>query len=360
MTAKLEIEGVEHGGWLGIEVNKSIENLAGAFALALTDRWGGSSQPMSIVPGAKCKVTIDGETVIDGYVDTVELSIEAETHTIRVSGRDKAGDLIDCAAASGTGEWKNLKLEDLITQLVQPFGLMVKAEVDTGEKIPKFNVEQGMSVFEAIQKLCNLRGCLALSDREGQIIITRAGETKAATDIVFGVNLLEGSATYDYTERFSDYIVKGQRRGDDNVDAKTAATAKGKVTDSNVKRYRPMLVIADGQADKAKADVRARWEAAVRRGKSRSYEVTVHGWKDSGGNLWEINQIVTLKVRPLGINGELLIASVSFLLDDSGEKTRLKLVPPETYTPVDGDTVAEDDTWEDDLRNLGSLGGLDA
>lgn len=360
MTAKLEIDGVEHGGWLGIEVNKSLENLAGAFSLALTDRWAGSSTAMSIVPGAKCKVTIDGESVIDGYVDTVELSIDADTHTIRVGGRDKAGDLIDCAAASGTGEWKNLKLEDLITQLVQPFGLTVKAEVDTGERIPKFNVEQGMSVFEAIQKLCALRGVLAISDNTGQIVLTRAGETKAATDIVYGTNLLEGSASYDYTERFSDYIVKGQRRGEDNVDAKTAATAKGKVKDENVKRYRPMLVIADGQADKIKADVRARWEAAVRRGKSRAYEVTVQGWKDSAGNLWEINQLATLKARPLGINGELLIASVSFLLDDSGEKTRLRLVPRETYTPIEGDTVAADDTWEDDLKNLGSLGGDDA
>lgn len=360
MTANLEIDGQEYGGWLGIEVTKSIESLAGSFSLALTDRWAGSSQAMSIVPGAKCRVTIDGSSVIDGYVDTVEASIEAENHTLRVGGRDKAGDLIDCAATSGTGEWKNLKLEELVAKLIEPFGLSVKTEVDTGERIPKFNVEQGMTVFEAIQKICALRGCLALSDRNGQIIITRAGTEQASTDLVYGQNLFDGSATYDFTERFSQYICKGQRRADDKTDAKTAATAKGTVHDENVKRYRPMLVIADGQADKKKTETRARWEAAVRRGKSRVYEVTVQGWWDSNGLLWEINQLVTLKAAPLGVNAKLLIAEVSFVFDDIGERTRLKLVPPETYTPVDGETISADDTWEEDLKNLGSLGGLDA
>lgn len=356
MTAKLEIDGAEYGGWTSIEVTKSIESLAGAFALGLTDRWGGSKTTMGILPGAKAKVTIDGDTVIDGYVDSVEPSIDGEAHSIHVGGRDKAGDLIDCSVISGTGEWKNLKLEALVTQIAQPFGITVKTEVDTGERIPKFNVEQGMSAFEAIQKVCALRGCLALSDKAGQIVITRAGTTRASTSIVFGQNLLKGSAVYDYTERFSQYIVKGQRRGDNNVDAKTAATAKGTVKDDNVKRYRPILVVADGQIDKAKAEIRARWEAAVRRGRSRAYEVSVQDWKDSKGKLWEINQIVPLKAAPLGVNADLLIATLSFVLDESGTVTRLRLVPPETYTPEPGEKVSAKDTWLDDLRNWGSLG----
>jgi prophage tail gpP-like protein len=352
----LEINGVEHKGWLALEVTKSLETLCGSFQMVLTDRWNATPSPMNLIPGSKCKVTIDGEQVIDGYIDVVEIQVAADRHEIRVSGRDKTGDLVDCAVTTGTGEWRNLKLEDLVEKLVEPFGIEVKTEVETGELIPKFNVEQGMTVFEAVQKLCALRGCLAVSDSEGNLVITRAASERAASKIEQGKNLLEGTATYDFTERFSEYIVKGQRRTDDNVDARTAATAKGKVTDENVERFRPMLIVAEGQADKAKTEARARWEAAVRRGRSRAYEVMVNGWKDERGGLWKINTVTTLKAAMLGVNADLLIASASFVLDDRGEITRLRVVPPETYTPEPGEKVPVTDTWQDDLENLGSLG----
>lgn len=353
----LEINGVEHKGWLAVEVTKSLEALCGSFQMVLTDRWNATPNPMNLLPGATCRVTIDGEQLIDGYIDVVDLQISADRHEIRVAGRDKTGDLVDCSVTTGTGEWKNLKLEELVEKLVEPFNIEVKTEVDTGERIAKFNVEQGMTVFEAVQKVCALRGCLAVSDTEGNLVITRAGEDRAGTNIEQGKNLLEGSATYDFTERFSEYVVKGQRRTEDNVDARTAATAKGKVVDSNVDRFRPMLIVAEGQADKAKAEARAKWEAAVRRGRSRSYEITVQGWKDDGGNLWQVNRIGTVKASMLGVSTDLLIASTSFILDDQGERTRLRMVPRETYIPEPGEEVQATDDWKQDLENLG---GLDA
>jgi Mu-like prophage tail protein gpP len=353
----LEIDGVDHQGWTAVEITKSMETLCGSFRLVLTSPPGkqGGLSPMNILPGVKAKVSIDGQALIDGYIDTVELAIEAERHEIRASGRDKTGDLVDCSVVNGTGEWKNLKLEALVTKLVEPFGITVKTEVDTGEAIPKFNVEQGMTVFEAVQKVCALRACLGISDESGNLVITRAGSEKSSTNIVEGENLLDGRATYDYTERFSEYVVKGQKQSKDNESADTTTKVKGVVKDANIERYRPMLLIADGQVDKAKADVRARWEAAVRRGRSRSYELTVQGWADSQGKIWKINRLLTLKAPSLGVNTELLTAEVTFTLDDGGELCKIKMLAPETYTPEPAEKISKGDTWQEDLKNLGEI-----
>ena len=151
MSVKLNINGQDHEGWTEIQIRKSIEELSGSFEFTLTDRWKEGQKPLAIIPGSACQVSIDGEKLIDGYIDGMEFSYDADNHQIRVAGRDKTADLIDCAITTGTGEWKNLKLEDLAKQLATPFGVNVKTEVDTGERIPKFNSEQGMSVYEAIR-----------------------------------------------------------------------------------------------------------------------------------------------------------------------------------------------------------------
>jgi len=351
----LEIEGQNYQGWTEISISKSIEHLCGGFDLTLTDRWSGGNLDLAILPGSPCRVAIDGQTVINGYVFGFEISYDADAHQIRVTGKDKTADLVDCAIANGTGEWKNLKLEDLVSELVKPFWLTVKADVDTGERIPKFNAEQGMTVYDAVQKLCVLRGCLAIPDDEGNIVITRAGTEQGTTNLAEGDNILAATASYDFSERFSDYIVKGQKSGKDNEDSKTTTAFKSNVQDENIKRYRPTIVMAEGQVDGIKTKVRAQWECAVRRGKSRNFRITVQGWKGADGKIWELNKLVKLTSPLLGIDDQLLIAGADFKLSDQGEMTELLLSPAEAYQPVEGLKVSSGDKWEKDLKSFGKL-----
>lgn len=352
----LKVSGKDYSGWTSIEVTKGIENLSGAFNLILTNRWPGTKKAMDLRPGLECQVSISGETLINGYIDVLNINYSSDTHEIRVAGRDKAADLIDCSIAKGTGEWKNLTFDKIITELVSPFGITVKSEVSPGPAIKKFNIEQGMTVYEAIQKLCVQRGCLAISDNDGNILLTQAGTETGGTNLVEGDNILEASANYDFTQRFSEYIVKGQKAGSDNEDAVTATTPKANISDSNIGRYRPTVIIADGQNDKAKAEDRAKWEAAVRRGKSRVFEITVQGWSASkNGGIWKTNQKVTLKAPALGVSQGLVIANTIFRLDESGQKTVITLSPEEAFTPLTSTKVESQDTWQDDLEGLGEL-----
>ncbi len=183
-------------------------------------------------------------------------------------GRDKAGDLYDCSTIEGTGEYKNLKVEAIVTRICAPFGINVSTNVDTGEVIPTFNIEQGMSAFEAIQKVCSMRACLAISDGRGGIQITRSGTSRAGGQLIEGNNILAATASYDVSERFSEYICKGQKQGDDNLSTDAYTMNVANIEDANMKRYRPLVIVADGEATKKDCETRAKWEANVRRGRS--------------------------------------------------------------------------------------------
>jgi len=72
-------------------------------------------------------------------------------------------------------------------------------------------------------------------------------------------------------------------------------------------------------------------EASTREGKSRNFNVTVAGWRQNNGELWRVNQLVKITSESLTVNEELLIESVTYLLDSGGTQTRLMLVPKNAY-----------------------------
>lgn len=328
----LIIDSRQYGGWKSVSVELAVENLSGSFNLSLTDKWVGQANAVVIKPGDACTVRIDGQVVITGYVDIVNLALDAGNHTIQIVGRDKTADLIDCSVIVGTGQYKNLELSQIVTRICQPFGIDVSSEVDTGEIFKTFNIEQGSTAYECIQKLCNARQCLAISDGEGGVLITRAGSKTSDSSVIEGSNMLRGTVSYDNSLRFDQYIVKGQQQGSDELSVNSIAGNQARVTDNGVVRYRPLVIIADGQASAQDCADRASWERSTRKGRSRRFAVTVIGWTQENGSLWELNTLVFLNSTSLGVYDQLLIAGITYSLDDSnGQVTVLTLTPADAY-----------------------------
>ena len=63
---RLIVNGVRYGGWKDIRVTRSIESIAGSFALEVTDRWAEQTESWPIAEESECRVEIDGEAVING------------------------------------------------------------------------------------------------------------------------------------------------------------------------------------------------------------------------------------------------------------------------------------------------------
>jgi len=336
MTVELLVNGRVYEGWESVRVTRGIEQVAGDFALSVTDRWSENGDlrawPLNALDA--CEVRLDGAPVISGYLDAVSISLDAGSHGVSVQGRDKPGDLVDCSAVHA-GQWQNATVERIARDLCKPFGIDVVVALAglLGEPLKSFALQEGESVFEALDRAARSRALLLTSDPAGRLVVTRRGVQRVPVDVVEGVNLLSGSAEYRVNERFSSITVKGQARGSDAQGAEPAATVKATARDAEITRHRPLVVIAEEQGGSVAA--RADWERRIRMGRGSRATVTVQGWSHAGG-LWLPNRLVRVKSPSLRVDADLLIVSCSYTLDGGGSRTELTLAHPAAFDQIAG------------------------
>ena len=344
---ELLVNGRIYSGWTSLGVTRAVDASSGAFTVDLTERWesrdgaGAQIEPWPILPGDACEVRLGGKPLVVGYIDIFRPSFSATDHSINVQGRDKTSDLIDCAAIHSPDQWKNIGLLRLAQILAGPFGISVTADVDVGEPFSVCKLQQGETAFDAIERHARQRKVLLMPDGAGGLLITRAGNRRASVGLVQGENILSASGSIDHTQRFSSYLVKGQAAYSADSDGETEAHIEGGVSDSGVKRYRPMLIVAEGGGTAASTKERATWEANSRIGKSAAASLVVQGWRQvPGGPLWEPGMLVTVKAPWLRLDGEMIIRQATFERGESGTTTKLDIVSPQTFAPEPPDSKA--------------------
>lgn len=346
---ELRIGGQVYAGWESVGVTRAMDACAGTFGLSVTDRWYGQDQPWPINPGDACEVRLDGETVITGYVDMSRPSYSASSHTIEVQGRDRSADMIDCSAVHTPDEWRNIDLLKLANILAGPFKIAARADVSVGAPFSLVKLNQGETALEALLRYARQRKLLVMPDAKGGILLTRTGTRRAAVDLVQGQNILEASGTLDWSERFSEYTVKGQSNFSIDTDGETEAHVLGKASDPGVNRYRPLVIVGDSDTNTASAKDRATWEANTRLGKATAATITVQGWRQNGaGALWQPNMLVRVRSPWLRMDGEMLIRQVTFKKDNSGTTTQLEVASPQAFQPEPPDKAKKkggDNQW---------------
>ena len=327
----LKVGGTEFRGWQKVEVRQGLSALCGAFQISLTDRWAGQPDQWQIEAGSPCEVWIDGDQLGTGYVDRARYRETARDRTIEIEAREKTQDLVDCSAVKDPGSWSGRKLEQIATELAKPFGIKVSAVASTGEAFPKFALEQGETVFSAIQRMCQARGVLPITTPTGDVQLITPGKERAGYGLTLGENLEAFEFDDDVSERFSEYIVKGyaghKARGGGKHPRATA-------TDAGVNRYRPLVLVHDDQATAAVVDKRARWEASVRAARARKATATLPGWREpTTGELYRFNRVAHVTALRDGVDQDLLIGSVRYFIDErKGRRTEVELMPTEAYS----------------------------
>lgn len=329
-NVELLTSGIRYGGWKSIRVMRGLEQIAGSFELSVSERWPNQLAQRAIRDGEACQVLIDGQSLITGYVDDVLPSYDDSKHEVTVQGRDRTADLVDCSALHA-GQWRNRTLTQIAADLCAPYGVTVKADVDIGAAFATFKLNDSETVFEVLDRAARLRGVLLVSDGQGGLIITRAATSRIADVLERGRNILAASATLSTRERYRTYVVKGQTWGSDETSATDHSARKYTAQDTQVGRQRTLILLAEDQADTAACARRAIWERNTRAGKSRRAVITVAGWAHGGG-LWQPNTQVRVRDTWLGIDdADLLIVSVTFIVDDLGTRTELTLMQREAF-----------------------------
>lgn len=341
-TCELLVGGRIYGGWLELAVERSIEQIAGSFDLQLTARWPGVDVTQGLREGLPCQVRLGGETVVTGYLDSYEPSLTSRSTSIRVNGRCKTGDLVDCSAIHKTGAWRGVKLDRIVRDIVAPFGLSVEvgSGVDLGEVFKRFALEDGERAFDAIDRACRLRAVLCTSTPEGNVLLTVASDEASGVTLQEGINIERIQAVHSWKERHSEIIVKAQTPGDDDEFGTAAAALKSTAKDAEINRYRPLVVMAEHHTSSRSLADRAAWEVKVRMGRGKRGRLTVVGWRTGKdgmeGSLWKPNTLVRVISDRMNLDADMLIVACSYQLGASGLSTELTFVRREAFELVEG------------------------
>lgn len=328
----LTVAGREFGAWEDVAIRRSLDALTGSFSLTAALRESTEGEEKRIRPLDEVTLSIDGAQLMAGLVYSVAPALLAADHVRTVSGRDKAADLVDCAAIAGAGSWKNARMETIVAELLKPFGLKSKFTASSGAPIKRFAIQQGETVHAAIERLCRLRAFVAWSEADGTVMIGNPTGGESAGKLVEGENLLSCEANHDASDRYSVYIVKGQSSADDHANGKAVSQLKAEAKDPAITRYRPLIIIAEDQADAATLKKRAQWEANVRAARGQSATVTLRGWHDPSGNVWRPTTKVQLVAPTCDIDSMMLVVSAELVRNNQeGTIARLELQRPEAW-----------------------------
>lgn len=355
----LNINGTRWDKWEAINLKRSIERMAGEFSVNLTrnSEDGDATVNDAFTPLANVTVEIDGTPVLVGYVDQTKYDYSSNSSTISISGRDKTGDLVDCAARlDDMFEFRKQKLDAMVKAICKPYGINVSVMGDVGKAFDVLAVEPTESAFDFIERACRYRQKLPVSDGIGGIVLAAPHGAKSPGKLVYGQNILQGSLTLDYKDRFSIYVMKGQATGwADDSDAATSshdlATQEARVKDAEINRYRPKLLTGETQSFEQTLQQRVEWEKKMAIARSKVGTYTVQGWYADAESkeLWKPNTVVSLNDPRAGINRDMLITGVTFnRANQSGTTTQLDLALPEAFDLTAYKAPANNSTWAAD------------
>ena len=327
--------------WTSLEVHRSLFSAAGSFKINTAHR-----RPWPMRPDTGVAVSMGGEPVLSGYVDALNSSVTGEAKSLSFAGRDNTAVLADCSHENEPGEWHNLTVREIVTEICTPFGIEVSAKGLTANNVQSldlvydFRVQPGEKAWTAIDRLLRLRGYLAFSPGNGALRITRLGDGDGGGEVIEGPagNVLASKIVWSHVSRHSIYKVRGQAVGGDDGWGTLVIQPEGSALDDGVHRFRPLTVLAEGQIDSASADTRAEWEATYRAAKAASCKVTVQGWKrltrDGEARLWQVNETVWVEIPSQGLRQRLLVDDLVFKRsDDGGTTTTMNLVRRDAYNP---------------------------
>lgn len=328
---EVRVNGAPFFGWEAVQVTRRLDAAAGAFRLEVAQR-----QPWPVLPGDAVEILVEGSPVLTGFVDQLDGRVTDSGSSFTVAGRDVTGDLVDCSADVDGGEFFGLHPGQIAVALAKPFpDVLVRYTIRPVEPFDIFKVEQGETVWSAIERAARMRGLLAYTEGDGALVVVEPSKTRAEVDLIQGGagNVLEATLRWSHEDRFQTYIVRGQAPGDDDTFGELVAQVEATASDGEVRRARPLVIVGETSLTPDLARDRAQWEATVRASRAAVVTVKVQGWRQKPtSDLWRVNQRVDVAIPRLQVESPLLVNAVKLERGPGGTLTTLELVRPDSYT----------------------------
>jgi prophage tail gpP-like protein len=339
-TLTLQVGNQVLSGWQRVSVTRSMDDFPAKFDLEVTEKYP-STADVDIKPGQPCTVSIGGDLVLTGYVDRYGASLSGSMHTIRVQGRSKSSDLVDCSAFTGSIDHPQTQVRvstalQIARILAAPYGVTINSLAGDGTSVPQFNLNLGETVWEVIDRLLRISGFVAYDMPDGSVMFARAGTESMASGFQVGQNVEAADVTYSMDQRFSDYEGHFLSVMGYVTDPGVNATQVGPVVhDAGVPRFRKRFVVSEQMSDgESIAGLRAKWECNRRQGRSQQFNVVTDSWRDTAGALWAPNHLAPIDATMLKLGpSNWLIGGVTYTRDEDGQHAQLTLMPPSAFDP---------------------------
>ena len=283
----------------------------------------------------KAEVYLGGVLAMRGILYSTEHRSDAGGLVGTLEGYSPTADLVD-STVRPPYEARKITLKQRITDMLLPFGIPLKFEIDNDTPFEKIKIEETETIFSHLADLAKQRRAFMTSTPLGELLVARAAPSGPVTVLEEGYPpLLSLDVKFDGRARFSNYRARQQKKRKGESHSYVAVARDARVV-------RPRFVTFD-VSDLTAGEVidTAYWERSKRTAEAVHVTVEVGTWYYPGTDLlWTENTVITLASLtaycPDG--SDFLIRSVDFHLSDKGATATLDLILPQAYT---GEEIVE-------------------
>ncbi len=337
--------GARWTAWRRVMVRASFKDAARSFQIEAAAEGGASRVRWTFKAGTPIDIFFDDALVCRGYVDRFQPKLAGHDKAeITISGRSKSQDFIDSSAVHDTGQFKNRTPQEIGAALDQ-FGVGIVTD-ELLKKVPVYRITPGETAFRCVEKLCREQGVFVVGQADGSIMLTKGGKRRHAGMLAEGVSILEIEADHNWSGRHSDVIVRGQAPYGHGADA---LQIEGIARDAEVGRYRPVIVLHDGDTDKDRAKKRAATRRDREAGNSLKAEVMAQGFADERGEIWNPGNLIFTQSDFADVRQDMAIETVLMTQDrERGSLSALSLVDPRALGGKGGGGGSAGGAWATD------------
>lgn len=276
-------------------------------------------------------VNVAGTRLFTGVTVTPNPEVSANSRTATVDAYAQCALLGDCTLpassyAAGRGvEFNGLSVLGIALALGKPFGITVTLDGDAGATFDRVSLDPEVKVLEFIIELCKQRVLVISSDERGMLVLQDETDSKPVASLEESP-LVTVSAQFNPQEYYSHITC---------ISPSSFGVTGGQFTIMNPHLSGSLRPFVFRAPDALESDVVTACKAKAARmfAGAATYSVTLPGWRDPSGNLWEPNTRLRLKAVGAMIydSYDFLIRSVTNTSDKDTSSTDLDLVLPGSF-----------------------------
>lgn len=364
----LLVNGQAYDNFISISVSNSLQSISGKFSFTASED---NTSTFPFAAGDKVEVLLQEILfkdsvptllpIANGFIDRISINYSKNSHTLRVTGRDKTEDIIDSQISNIEIKGKPFDLTKVVQSVLDFLGIKdikilnnVEGKPDLFPPNAPASAVTAETGFAFINKYAEKQQILVTNDGAGNIVLTklenplRNGEILNLANNEMSNNVISAHVVYDHSQRFHEYSVISQGStaegaidvfGDptgaippEKVPAFVNQKGKCSNIDKEIRSTRKFVLMPTDALGPAIAAKRACWERALRIARTKKYHVTLQGFLSNDGLIWQTGQLVKVRDQFASIDADMLVSEIRYNFDiNRGSTTVLTLVNQNVY-----------------------------